>query len=196
MRTTILPVLLVCLLFPASAVTFQGAPIPDRDWKAWIDEVRPLMMPSEEKAAKKVQPGEREVFREEFWRLRDPAPATVENENRAGFDIRVQNAEARFRTKKNGPWNECGRAWLLLGKPDVTRGTKDAQQISGSDRMAAMREQSEIAVEVWLYRNPPRLPAAPNGYSFEFNSDCEAVAQLNAQRILEAVAKSYLSPEK
>jgi GWxTD domain-containing protein len=196
MRTTILSLLLVCLLFPAIVMTFQGEPLSDKDWKAWLDDVRALMMPSEQKAAKKVQPGEREAFREEFWRLRDPDPSTVENEFRTGMEARMRAADPRFRTKKNGPWNDCGRTWLLLGKPDAARGTEEAQQIKGSDRMAAMREQSEIAVEAWVYRNPPRLPVVPTGYTFPFNSDCEAVGALGVQRILDSVAKSYLPREQ
>jgi GWxTD domain-containing protein len=193
MKARISLLLLGCLLVPAIAARPQGAPLSDGDWKVWVDEVRPLLTPDEEKAAKKLPAAEREAFRETFWHRRDLDPSTVENEFRVAIEGRVQTAEARFRSKKNGPWNDCGRTWVILGKPDWVR---DVTEHKGSAGMAAFRDQDTGPSEAWKYQSHPRLPVTPNGITFQFTTDCEAFGGLAAQKVLDGVAKSYVLREQ
>jgi GWxTD domain-containing protein len=181
------------LLLSVAAEMFQPAPPSDREWRAWLDEVRPFLMPAEEKAAKKVPAAGREAFREDFWRLRDPDPSTPGNETRTQIETRVRTADSRFRAGKNGPWNDCGRTFVLLGKPDLAQEALTRQHFEGGDRLAAFREQGDTVAEVWIYRNHPRLPTSPEGFSFRFTQECEAVGGPSAQGVLQEAARSYLA---
>jgi len=181
------------LFLPIMVATFQAAPRSDRAWRAWLDEVRPLFIPAEEKTAKKLPAGGREAFREAFWRQRDPDPSTPENETRTQIETRIRSADSRFRTGKSGPWNDCGRTFVLLGKPDLAQEALTRQHFEGGDRLAAFREQGDTVAEVWIYRNHPRLPTAPEGFSFRFTQECEAVGGPSAQGVLQEAAKSYLA---
>jgi hypothetical protein len=105
------------LLLPVMAAMLQAKPPSDREWRAWLDKVRPLLMPTEEKAAKKLPAAGREAF----------------------------------------------------------------------------REQGDTLAEVWIYRNHPRLPTSPEGFSFRFTEGCEAVGGPTAQGVLQEAARSYLA---
>jgi GWxTD domain-containing protein len=167
------------------------APIPNDQWKRWLDRVDPLMLQSERKAAKTTAPSERARFEEDFWLARNPDPSKPDNPVRAEFESRMASAEKRFLI--NGrKWNDCGRTFLVLGKPDWQKDTHVAQHFSVPDPMRAFEEQEQVATEQWLYRNPPRLPPSPNGYVFRFNPACESVSSHSADSLLDQVAASYV----
>jgi len=170
-----------CLAVPAVAAMLQPSPAADRDWKRWLDDVRPLVLPDEEKAVLKLPVADREGFREAFWRRRAPDPTSTDNERRVAYERRVQIAEPRFRDSK-GAWNDCGRTFLLLGKPDSARKVTDTSQRAGG-----------AASEVWTYRNSPRLPQTAGGYVFSFSSTCGSLGGATFQQTLRSVAATYVS---
>jgi GWxTD domain-containing protein len=185
-------VLMVCLLAPVVAAMLQATAPTDREWKRWLDDVRPLLLPSEAATAKTLPPSARVEFREGFWRWRDPDPATADNPVRAQFGSRVLAAEKRFRVNGTGGWNDCGRTFVVLGKPDRMHGVALAAHFAGDDPLAAFREQEDKVAEVWTYRNHPRLPQTPEGLAFRFTPNCEAVGGPSVQRLLQAAAASYV----
>ncbi len=170
-----------------SALLAQGAALSNADWKAWLETVRPFMTEREQKAAKKLDPSERDGFQSEFWRVRDPDRSTEANEFRAEFERRVNAADTRFRS--GGKWNDCGVTFLLLGKPDLVQDATTGRHFAAPDRLEAMREQDDTLAEIWFYRNPPQLPQSPQGYRFRFTRGCESLDGSSARVLLERVAE-------
>jgi GWxTD domain-containing protein len=184
----------VCLLaaFASAQTTPPQPPLPDKEWKRWLDEVRPLLMKADIDETRVLAPSQRRQFREDFWLARDPDPGTPDNEVRTEYERRVLTAEKRFRSDGKAAWNDCGRTFVLLGKPDWTRNDHDIQHFATPDPLRSFTEQEGVATERWLYRNHPRLPASPEGYAFRFNPACEAVASPSSERLLQTVADSYV----
>jgi GWxTD domain-containing protein len=169
----------------------QAPPVPDRDWKRWLNDVAPLLTPAEKSEATKASAADREKVRDAFWARRNPEPQAAENPARAEYELRVRTADKRFRNGADGAWNDCGRTFVLLGKPDRVTNTAAASHFTG-DPMAAAREQDDREAETWLYRTPPRLPPSPEGYGFRFTQICESVGGPSFQRLLGAVAATYV----
>ena len=167
------------------------APLSNDDWKRWLDRVDPLMMQAERKEAKTTAPSERVKFQEAFWRARNPDPSNPDNPVRAQFELRILTAEKRLFV--NGKkWNDCGRTFLVLGKPDWQKNTQVAQHFGAPDPMRAFQDQEQTATEEWTYRTHPKLAPSPEGYVFRFNPACESVAGRSADALLDQVAASYV----
>jgi len=65
-----------------------------------------------------LPPSERESFIEEFWKKRDPNPATEVNEFRDEYDNRIKMANRLFSEGGGNGWLEDrGRVYILLGPP-------------------------------------------------------------------------------
>ncbi len=173
-------------------VMAQSPVASDRDWKRWLDDVGPLLTAAEKSNAKKVAAQDRDSFRESFWARRNPNGKTADNPQRAEFELRVRNADKRFRVNGNGAWNDCGRAFVILGKPDKIDNRVNATHFAASDQLSAFREQDDVEAEVWIYRDSPRLPPSPQGYNFRFTQKCEALNGPPFQRLLESAAASYV----
>ncbi len=100
-------------LLLAAALPLAAAKIP-ADWRNWLDEVGPIMTRAERQAFGLFRTEEdRSRFRDAFWRVRDPDPATPANEFRKEYAARVAVAREKF----GGPRSDRGRLYLLLGKP-------------------------------------------------------------------------------
>jgi GWxTD domain-containing protein len=175
-----------------TGVRAQGpAPVSNDDWKRWLDRVDPLMLQPERKEAKTTAPSERAKFQEDFWRARNPDPSNPENPVRAQFELRMRTAEKRFFV--NGKkWTDCGRTFLVLGKPDWQKDTHVAQHFGAPDALRAFQDQEQVATEEWLYRTHPKLAPSPEGYVFRFNPSCESVSGRAADALLDQVAASYV----
>ena len=180
----------------AGARAQAPASMPTDDWKRWLDRVDPLMMQSERKEAKTTAPSDRVKFQEAFWQARNPDPSNPENPVRAQFELRMQTAEKRFFV--NGKkWNDCGKTFLVLGKPDWEKNTRIAQHFGADpmrgapDPLHAFQDQEQAATELWTYRNPPKLPPLADGYTFRFNPSCESVTS-HGDALLNQVAASYV----
>jgi len=112
----------------------------------------------EDKAAK-------EEFIEEFWRIRDPNPATEENEMKTAFEERVRYVSRYFSgginvtrrqedfqpSRRDDGWQtDMGRIFIVLGPPDYI--VFEGGHVTAGD---VSREQIGWAVgdETWSYRN-------------------------------------------
>jgi GWxTD domain-containing protein len=91
----------------------------DKDAKQWLDSVRPIMLPEEEKLYKDLaDKNDRGEFQKIFWARRDPNPLTSENEFQLQYEKARAEADTRFKTgSRPGSLTDCGRVFILLGEP-------------------------------------------------------------------------------
>jgi GWxTD domain-containing protein len=100
----------------------------DKEDKKWLDEVRPLMLPDEEKTFRDLKDkAERVEFQKIFWARRDPDLDTAENEYQATYTTERAEVDRLFMVAgQNGSATDCGRVYLLLGKPDDMKQDKQS----------------------------------------------------------------------
>src|SRR5262245_33826711 len=95
------------------------APVPE-----WCDGPVRYVVPQEDRVAyrKLETTEERARFIRRFWAARDPERTTPENEYRALFMRRLDEAQRLFTTESTKPgWKtDRGRIWILIGPPDET----------------------------------------------------------------------------
>jgi GWxTD domain-containing protein len=100
----------------------------DKDEKAWLDEVKPIMLPSEEKIFSSLKSKEdRAEFQKIFWARRDPDLMTPENEAQKKIQDRQAAAKKRYAVKADrsngillpleGDETDCGVVYIVLGEP-------------------------------------------------------------------------------
>ena len=136
------------LAFAAAAfLVGAGAPAAeklDKESKKWLDEVRPLILPEEEKVFRELKDkSERDEFQKIFWARRDPDLQTPANEFRTEYEKTLADVDTRFRVSgKPGSATDCGRVYILLGAPDDVK--RDTSAGSVGPR----------SPETWTYRGP------------------------------------------
>ncbi len=85
----------------------------------FISKVRYTITPEERRAFLALAPGAREAFIEDFWRRRDPTPATAENEYRTEYYNRIERSNRLFSGGGSPGWlQDRGRVYITLGPPD------------------------------------------------------------------------------
>jgi GWxTD domain-containing protein len=79
-----------------------------------------LLSAEEEESFARLHPGEREQYMDQFWRRRDPTPATAENEARNEFLARIEHANQNFTGPNHvrGMFSDMGRVFIRYGDPD------------------------------------------------------------------------------
>lgn len=109
------------------------------DWRLddVIDQLTYIAEPAEMRALRAIEDADarREAWNA-FWELRDPTPATPENERRDAYYYRIQQANQRFggglstsrgdsdespattRRRMQGWQTDRGRIWVTYGEPD------------------------------------------------------------------------------
>lgn len=60
---------------------------------------------------------DRDIFIEDFWRLRDPTPGTPQNEYKDEILKRFEHVNKYFRAGRPGWMTDRGRIWMILGEP-------------------------------------------------------------------------------
>jgi len=132
----------------------------------WIKgEVRYLITEEERAVYGKLTTAEeREQFIEEFWRRRDPNPATPDNEFREEFYRRIAYANENFRAGGPGWMTERGRIYVLYGPPD----RRDARPMGGRYQKPANMGGDTVTTypfEIWEY---DYIPGIGNDLTIEF----------------------------
>ena len=195
MRSSLLFAVLAAVGLSAVAFAQLAAPMPDKEWKNWLEQVRPLMLPAEIAQVKQTAPSERADFREAFWRARNPDPASAQNAVRAELEKRVRTAPSRFHYNGTGPWNDCGRVWLILGEPTRV-GSVAGTSVPPRFYDGAVNDIGAGGTVLWIYRHHPRLPKTQEEFTFEFDARCEWATTRPADRLLEQAAASYVAGVK
>jgi GWxTD domain-containing protein len=148
----------------------------DKDDKKWLEEVHPLMLPDEEKTFRDLKDkADRLEFEKIFWARRDPDLDTPENEFEATYNIARAEVEQKFKIHGQvGTTTDCGRVYLLLGKPDDTKKDKDNGDL-----------------DVWTYRDRPGQTFAGGQVQIAFE-DCQLPQGARLAEQLNKVAESRI----
>ncbi len=138
-RLGLSPLLLVLLAGTATADM-------DKNAKKWVETVRPIILPEEEKAYKSLKNNnDAAEFQKIFWARRDPNLDTPENEYQAEYQKLAAEVDQKYKAAgRVGSLNDCGRLHILLGAPDSVK-----KETSGD---VAFR-----APEVWTYKDRPGM---------------------------------------
>ena len=135
---------LALILFSLVAPSVARAQKLDKDDKKWLDVARPLMTPDEEKTYKGLKDkSDRQEFQKIFWARRDPNLETPENEFQVEYMKAYAEAEQYKIPGKLGVETDCGRIFLLLGKPDDVK----KEQVGANP--------AARSPETWTYRDRP-----------------------------------------
>jgi GWxTD domain-containing protein len=116
----------VRLAFSLGAVLLAGACASTRGLKEldpksrdFVSKVRYTITSEERRAFLALAPEAREAFIEDFWKRRDPTPATPENEYRTDYYSRIERANRLFSGGGAPGWlQDRGRVYITLGPPD------------------------------------------------------------------------------
>jgi GWxTD domain-containing protein len=85
----------------------------------FISKVRYTIMPEERRAFLALPAGAREAFVEDFWKRRDPTPATADNEYKMEYFNRIERSNHLFSGGAAPGWlQDRGRIYITLGPPD------------------------------------------------------------------------------
>ncbi|MFQ5721389.1 MAG: GWxTD domain-containing protein, partial [Candidatus Aminicenantales bacterium] len=112
--------------------------------KEFLSKVRYIITKKERKIFLELPESEREKFKEEFWKKRDPDPSTEENEFKMEYFNRVERANELFISEGRPGWlTDRGRIFILFGPP-----TDRLTYPMGGDPYSYCRE-------IWYYGNFP-----------------------------------------
>ncbi|MCI4445233.1 MAG: GWxTD domain-containing protein [Candidatus Aminicenantes bacterium] len=108
----------------------------------WLSEVRYIITPEERKIFLELPDSEREQFKEDFWKRRDPDPDTEENEFKEEYYRRIKQANQLFQGEGRPGWlTDRGRIYILFGPP--------------TERETYPMEAAGFCREVWYYGSFP-----------------------------------------
>lgn len=141
----------------------------DKEDRKWLDDVRPILPSDEERQYKELKDkADRVEFQKIFWARRDPDLATPENEFQQQYEKDRAEADRQFRVSAQaGSATDCGRVFLLLGKPDEVQ----------KDESSTMMQRG---AETWIYNEKPGRPVAGRT-SIAFDAECRGNPTLGAQ---------------
>ena len=152
--------LAVCLLAAPAARAL------DKDAKKWLDEVKPIILPDEEKVYRDLKDkSDVAEFQKIFWARRDPDLETPANEYQTEYQKARADADNRYRIGGTpGSLTDCGRVYILLGSPD------EAKKGEATDSTVPGRR----APEIWTYRDRPGFKFGPTGQiEIGFDETCQ-----------------------
>jgi GWxTD domain-containing protein len=156
----------------------------DPESREFYSQVRYIISDEEKKIFLELPETEREGFIEEFWRRRDPAPETEENEFRMDYMEKIETANKLFQGGvKEGYIQDRGRIFMLLGPPDERYATP------------AGRSSSAKSVEFWSYYTKYRFRLV----FIDHNGDGEYYLEMPSSYALREINLAQLAlknPEK
>jgi GWxTD domain-containing protein len=110
----------------------------------FYSKARYVMTREEAKIFLELPREEREQFKKDFWKRRDPDPETEDNEVERDYYDRIEEANGLFRTEGKEGWlTDRGRIYILFGPP-----LDRIQFPQGGDPYNRSRE-------IWYYGNFP-----------------------------------------
>jgi GWxTD domain-containing protein len=148
----------------------------DKDDRKFLDDVRPIILADEEKTFKVLKDkADRLEFQKIFWARRDADLAAAGNQFQDEYMTRRAEADQKFRATQPGSSTDCGRTWILLGKPD------DLQE-------EGTPSPGSIVPQTWTYRDRPGQTFQGGKAVIAFDADCRAPSGFSSQldRIVNA----------
>lgn len=163
-----------------------------------------LMLPEEQKQARRLgSTREAVAYIEEFWRRRDPDPATPGNEFARTFYERVDAADELYpEGGTRGSMTDRGRALILLGPPPMLRYSQERVPTWDPGRPGSPPavQSRHLVMETWAYAVadfPPELAAllaaegpAPAEIVLVFAAEPRRTYLLQGEKYLEMAARA------
>ena len=133
----------------------------DKNAKKWVDDVRPIILPEEEKSYKGLKNNSDALeFQKIFWARRDPNLDTPENEYQTEYLKLVEEVDLKFKAAgRRGSQTDCGRIYILLGAPDAVKK-------EGSVEVAFR------SPETWTYKNRPTITFKDGSLDIGLDGTC------------------------
>jgi GWxTD domain-containing protein len=104
------------------SVHWMGMPAYTNDMDKAIEQMKYIASSKEIKAMKKADGEEKNTLFKEFWKGKDPTPATEENEIMEQYYQRIDYTNATFGTFTEGWRTDRGMVYVILGAPnDIER---------------------------------------------------------------------------
>jgi GWxTD domain-containing protein len=172
---------LVLLFF--SCCPLSASDLPEK-YRKWLEEeVVYLITPKEKEVFLKLQTDrEREVFIEAFWKQRDPAPETPQNEFREEHYRRFNYANEYLGRGTGQPgWKtDQGRIYIILGPPNNIEKYEDIDGV--------------YPAQIWFYYGDPRsnLPPAFNIIFFKKEGTGEYILYSPSDYGPQALVADYM----
>jgi len=163
-RTAALLLLAVALL--AACATYRLEKHLDPVSKDFLSKVRYLITKEERRTFVNLPESERPKFIDAFWKKRDPDPETEENEFKAQYFQRIDEANHLFSEGQEPGWlQDRGRIYILLGPP--------------SEREAYPRGVTFYGkpTEIWYYNFFP-IVFIDDAWSGNYRLDPDSAVQL------------------
>lgn len=160
----------------------------DAEGDTFLDDVKPILLISEKSTYEKLKDeADRLEFQKIFWARRDPSPGTPENEFQQQYLKDRAYADENFGyANVRGSTTDCGRIYILLGRPDFTQlrpqAPSDASQ--GGQRTP----------EIWTYNDRPDRHVQGGKAMVGFDASCRALYDF-AQQIPRIAASKIVHPE-
>jgi GWxTD domain-containing protein len=170
-----LTVVLTLALMPSGVVAADKL---DKDDRRWLEEVAPILLDDEAKLYESLETkGDRLEFQKLFWARRDPDLATPENEYQADYlRARASADRAYGGSVILGSHTDCGRLFILLGRPDVIH--KEGSSLTGGR-----------VPTTWIYRDRPDRRISSAYTSVQLSESCFGRAGLSEYLDSLAAAK-------
>lgn len=171
------PLPLALFLAALAAVPSAGAGL-DKEAKAWLEGVAPLLLPDEEKTYKDLKDkADRDEFQKIFWARRNPkGPEATDNPYKPEYEKAKVEADKRYRARGTaGSATDCGRVYILFGEPaEIKKDKRDEETEPG------MRTP-----ETWTFKGP-RF----KGGQIQLSFDGECMGGVEFAKQLVSVAQS------
>ncbi len=196
----LLPVVVALLLHSACASHYKILKPPvDSNSQKFLDIIRYIITPQEERIFREMPPEDRGEFIMDFWARRDSDPSTPENEFRSQYYKRLAVADKAFRAGIPGWMTDKGRIYILLGPPtDVIKKTmgdkstefsRDQRQLSTN--LLEEGTFTEKPTDIWIYNQYPDYFAGPLRLTFV---DYESTGNYKLTTDVEVKPFSMMSP--
>jgi GWxTD domain-containing protein len=141
------------------------------EYKKWLDEdVLWIITDTERQAFKNLSNDEeREAFIENFWRRRNPAPDSPDNEYRDEIYARIAYANDHFAAGKPGYLTDRGHIYIAWGKPDDIDSHPSGGLYTRPNEEGGGQTAS-FPFEIWHYRY---LEGIGENVTMEFVDSCQ-----------------------
>jgi GWxTD domain-containing protein len=150
----------------------------DKEDRAWLDAVRPVMLADEDKTYRALkEKADRLEFQKIFWARRNADLEGTDNAFRALVEKRKAEVDAAIHLQgRPASETDCGRTYILLGAPDA----KEPVSVNPLVHTA----------ETWIYRDRPGQTFKGGEARIAFDSTCLGGGDLKAS--LDRVAESKI----
>jgi len=175
-------ILLILILFlHLSCASYQITKLSlDPKSRKFLDQIRYIITPQEERIFREMPPEDRGEFIADFWKRRDITPETEANEFRKQYYTRLAVADRAFRAGIPGWMTDRGRIFILLGQPTdvIKKNMGDAStefNKGGRELSLNLLEEgtlTERPTEIWVYNQYPDYFSGPLRLVFvDYESD-------------------------